>query len=397
MTSFFTRKRLLFGLGALVLVVMLALGFMPRPTEVEVVRPTLGPMQVVIEEEGVTEVRDRYTLSPATPGYLRRITLEVGDSVQAGQPVAVLEAPRAAALDPRTRAQHTAAVGAAQATLNQAVEQAAAAEAAAEAARAERSRAERLLELNSTTRQSVESAVAAERQAAAGLAAAREAVAAARAQLQLARAALGEGSGGGGVVETLRAPAPGRVLAVRRRSEGMAQPGEALLEIGAVGGALQVRADVLSQDAVRIAPGAPVEIDQWGGSAPLDARVERIEPVGRTTVSSLGVEEQRVGVVAAITSPVDQWGRLGSGYRVLARFVVWQSPRVLQIPTGALFRQDDGWSVFAVEDGAARLRRVQIGHQTGLTTEITGGLKPEDEVIAHPPSDLAEGGRVRAR
>jgi HlyD family secretion protein len=142
-------------------------------------------------------------------------------------------------------------------------------------------------------------------------------------------------------------------------------------------------------------PGTRVLVDQWGGDTILDAVVRRVDPQGVTTVSSLGVEEQRVGVIAALTSPPELWaGRLGSGYRVLARFVVWEDNNVLQVPSSALFRIGDEWGVFVVEAGRARRRVVTVGHQAGLNTEIKAGLEPGDVVIVHPPNGVEDGARV---
>ena len=154
---------------------------------------------------------------------------------------------------------------------------------------------------------------------------------------------------------------------------------------------------MLSQDAVRIRPESRVIIDQWGGEATLDAVVTRVEPQGVTEVSALGVEEQRVTVRASLTSPPEQWTGLGSGYRVLARFVVWEDDDVLQVPNSALFRSGDGWAVFTVRDGRAAHRAVQVGQQSALTAQIVNGLVEGDRVVVHPPNELEDGSRVSVR
>jgi HlyD family secretion protein len=199
------------------------------------------------------------------------------------------------------------------------------------------------------------------------------------------------------VQHVLRAPIAGRVLSVARESEGQVNPGDTLLMIGDARN-LEVRVDVLSEDAVRMHPGTRVSIEQWGGAAPLEAVVRRIEPQGFTKVSSLGVEEQRVNVVATLTSPAEQWANLGAGYRVLARFVIWEEPSVLQVPSSALFRvgDDDGWAAFVVEAVRARRRTVTIGHEAGLRTEVLSGLNEKDVVILHPENAVKDGVRVEA-
>ncbi|NJD10106.1 MAG: HlyD family efflux transporter periplasmic adaptor subunit [Gemmatimonadetes bacterium] len=216
------------------------------------------------------------------------------------------------------------------------------------------------------------------------------AAATALAALDAARA---EGSAPG-EAELLRAPAAGRVLSLRRRSEGQVNPGDTLVVIGDTE-RLEITADVLSQDAVRIRPGTRVLVAQWGGEGTLEASVTRVEPQAHTVVSSLGVEEQRVNVVAALAGGPLPAG-LGSGFRVLARFVIWEGGDVLQVPSSALFRTADGWAVFAVENGRAVERRVRIGQQAGLATQLLDGLDPGTEVIVHPGNQVADGVRVAA-
>jgi HlyD family secretion protein len=158
-----------------------------------------------------------------------------------------------------------------------------------------------------------------------------------------------------------------------------------------------VAVDVLSQDAVRIRPGTPVMLEQWGGETVLRALVSRIEPHGFTRVSALGVEERRVRVVADLLSPAQHYAGLGAGYRVLARFVVWEEPAVLQIPTAALFRTSDGWAVFVVHGGRAVLRPVSVGQEAGLAVQILAGLDEGEVVVVHAGNDVADGVRVRVR
>jgi HlyD family secretion protein len=195
---------------------------------------------------------------------------------------------------------------------------------------------------------------------------------------------------------TLRSPVAGRVLKVLRRSEGPVQAGEVLLEVGDPH-ALEVEVDVLSSEAVRIPPGGRVRLDRWGGDGSLEAVVRTVEPSGFTKVSALGVEEQRVWVIADLASPPEQWTRLGDGYRVEAAFVIWEGTDVLQAPVSALFRSNDGWAAFVVRNGAARLQPVRVGHRNALTAEVLEGLSAGDTVVLHPSNAVRDGVRVKAR
>lgn len=366
-----TRKRIILAGIAVLVLAAIIFAFLPSPVPVQTGTVSRGPLQVIVEEEGRTEVADRYAVTATVAGFVRRLDVEAGDPVAAGDAIAALEPPRTPVLDPGARAEAAARVRAA--------------EAVALAARTERERLERLTAAGAATPQALEQAVSEDRRAAA--------------DLEAARAALRRTEGGQSlpVQELLRSPVSGRVLAVHRRSAGTVNPGDTLVVIGDIDH-LEVRTDVLSQDAVRIRSGTRVLLEHWGGAAPLDAVVRRVEPQGFTAVSSLGVEEQRVTVIAAIESPAEQWAAsLGSGYRVLSRFIVWEESNVLRVPSSALFRVGNEWAVFVVDGGRAVRRRVAIGYEAGLLTQVVDGLAAGETVIVHPGNNVEDGVRVEPR
>jgi HlyD family secretion protein len=363
---------------------------------VQVASVLYSPLQVTIEEEGETQVQQLYVISSPVAAFLRRIEFEPGDIVERGQPLIYLEAPRAAILDNRTRTEAVTRIEAAEARLVEARKQARAAEVAAEYLISERRRFERLYDAGSITVQRLEQAISEAEQAEAGLDSARAVVDDARADVATARAALDEESYLNvpqPVREILRSPEFGKILNIHRKSEGHVNPGELLMEIGNTD-FLEVRVELLSQDAVRVRPGNRVLLEQWGGDISLEAIVDRIEPMGVTLVSALGVEEQRVNIITNLVSRPELWADLGSGYRVLAKFVIWESDNVLQIPTASLFRTEDGWAVFAVQNRIAVQKRVEVGHYSRLATQITEGLAEGDVVIVHPDRSIHEGVRV---
>ena len=391
-----TQKQI--AIIALVLLgfVLLVYLLLPSPVQVQTARVGYAPMQVIVEEEGETRVKDYYTISSPVAATIRRIHLEAGDRVRQGQPLVFLEAPRASILDVRARDEAAAGVQAAEARLEQAREQARSAQAAANLAATELTRTNVLFESGAVSRQTLDEARTAASQADADLEAAQAGVATARAELESARAALrsvSEGEGDTGVQDILRSPVTGSVLAVHRRSEGFVNVGEPLLDVGDID-RLEVWTDVLSQDAFGIRPGSRVLFDRWGGDATLEGVVDRIEPQAATVVSALGVEEQRVQVIANIISPKNAWTGLGSGYRVLSRFVIWEDDRVLQVPAGALFRVQDGWAAFVVENGKAVRKPVRTGQRSGLAFQVLYGLNEGDVVIVHPDDSIKEGLRV---
>lgn len=136
---------------------------------------------------------------------------------------------------------------------------------------------------------------------------------------------------------------------------------------------------------------------RWGNDEPLLGIVRLIEPAGFTKISSLGVEEQRVLVLADITSPPEKWNVLGDGFRMEAHFIIWEEYNILQIPSSALFRSDKDWAVFVADSGKARKRIVEIGQRNGLTAQILSGLKENEKIIAYPDDSISEGTKIRAR
>ena len=382
---------------AIVVLALLTWGFWPAPILVESGRATRGPLSVTVEEEGKTRVKDRYVISAPVAGYLQRITLEVGDAVKQGQTLALMEPLRPEVLDPRSRARAQAQVAAAQASIKRAEQLETAARAEASFARSDYARKQQLQEKNLVSREALDQAATRAREAAAELRSAGFAVEVARHELEAAETALQFSIGNNGQTATetvaIRAPVDSRVLQIHHKSEGVLATGAPLLEIGDPA-ALEVAVDVLSADAVRIRPGTKVRLLRWGGPQALDAVVHTIEPTGFTHISALGVEEQRVWVIADLVSPRSDWEQLGDGYRVEAHFILWHEDDVLQIPTSALFRQGDDWAVFVIDAGKARLVRIRTGHDNGLATEVLDGIAAGTRVILHPDDRIADGVRV---
>ena len=195
-----------------------------------------------------------------------------------------------------------------------------------------------------------------------------------------------------GVIE-LRSPVPGRVLRVVEKSERVVTAGMPLIVVGDPE-KLEVVVDLLSTDAVKVRPGMTVLLENWGGEGALRARVRTVEAAAFTKLSALGIEEQRVNIIADFVDPP---GLLGDGYRVEARTILWEASDVLKIPASALFRSGEGWAVFALEQGRARKREVRIGHRSHFEVELLAGLEEKTEIIIHPANTIEDGARVETR
>jgi HlyD family secretion protein len=320
-----------------------------------------------------------------------RMTVEEGDAVRSGQMVGRIDP---LPLSQRERQEALARVDVAEAALQRAMSHEAHAREDSELARRERERAEQLARDGVISGQLLDQARNADVTAREEHEAARYSVEVAASEVKIARAALvglDAASGARPLIE-LRSPAAGRVLRIVEESERVIQAGTPVLIVGDPG-KLEVVTDVLSTDAVKIPPGAPVLIEDWGGDHTLRARVRLIEPAGFTKVSALGVEEQRVNVISDF---VDSPGPLGDGYRVETRIVTWSTESALKVPLSAVFRQQQGWSAFVIEGGRARRRDIEIGHRTDAEVEVLRGLTEGEQVILHPANEVSDGARVQA-
>ncbi|MFQ3789649.1 efflux RND transporter periplasmic adaptor subunit [Halomonas sp. A29] len=385
------------GIAGLGLLGLLVWALRPSPVPVNVARVTVGPFVDSIVEEGRTRLRNTWNVSAPITGYLQRVTLEVGDSIEEGQALFQLEPSPAPALDVRTRQQAEDNLQAAQARFQ-------AAQANLETARADRRFAEseyqryqQLQQRNLISTADLEQRQnqrdrlrAQENSASSGVEVARFEVESARALLAIAS---GQRSEADQPQLQVRAPISGLVLTRYRCCEGSVSAGDPILELGSLND-LEVQVDLLSMDAVRLRPGMAVNITGWGGE-PLTGEVRRIAPSGFTRTSALGVDEQRVPVTVDFSAGLDLAALgLGSGFRVDAEFLIWEADQVLQIPTSALFRHDREWTVFVIEEGRATRRMVELGRRQGLVSQVRAGLNEGEILITHPGDRVAEGARV---
>jgi HlyD family secretion protein len=373
--------------GAALLAGVIVAGLWPRLIPVEFAHATVGTLRATVNEEGKTRIKERYLVSAPVTGQLRRIPYKAGAEVKAGETIlAVIDPVQPTPLDPRTRATSEAKRDAAAANVEKA-------RASRAFAKSELSRFEKLFAEKTVSVQELESAQLRD-------AAAAKDESAAEGALRQAEAELGEftplenpASGPRPPME-VKATVSGRVLRVLEESSRVVTPGTPLVEIGDPAN-LEVVVEVLSRDGASIRPGAKVEFAQWGSGAPLEGRVRLVEPAAFTKVSALGVEEQRVNVIADLLTPPEQRPTLGDKFRVEARIVTWEKPDALKVPAGALFRRGEDWAVFAVTEGRAKLRVVKTGKSSGTETEVLDGLKNGEAVILYPGSRVKDGNSVR--
>ena len=390
------RKILFWSLGALALIVLTWLA-LREPVQMASVAPVArGPLEQAFAEEGKTRIRQRYVIAAPLAGVVRRITLQPGDAVQAQQVVAEIDPAGAALLDPRARSQALADVATGESALGAARQRVTALATTEAVAQGELRRLQQLREQGMATASQIDQARAQVATSGAALSTARSDEQIAARRLQVAQAALAEeGAVGRGRVLPVRSPVAGQVLRRVVESATAVTMGQPLLEVGDPA-LLEIEVEVLSTDAVRLAPGQKARVQRWGGEGVLEATVTRVEPGGFTKVSALGVEEQRTRVILAFASPREQWAALGDAYRVEVEFILKQEKDVLQVTGGALFRAGDGWAVYVVEGGVARRTPVKIGTRSATAAQVLEGLKAGQTVIVQPDDRIKDGTRIEA-
>lgn len=397
-----TRQQWIPMIALLALLAGLAYAFVPRAISVDVAAARRGALQVTVNEDGRTRIKERYVVSAPLGGRLLRVDLHPGDLVVAGRTLlTTLEPMDPELLDPRTRTQAELRVKAAETAHQQAGSLLDRAFTAHEFAQTELERAKNLSREKMLSHQELDNAEQKERTTVADLKAAQFALQIANYELELTRAALLRKHPAGIDFSDLwhfpiLSPINGRVLRIFQESSTVVLAGARLLELGDPSD-LEVEIDVLSADAVTIQSGAKVFLEHWGGDVPLLGRVRRVEPAGFLKTSALGVEEQRVNVMVDFTEPPEKRSALGDAYRVEARIVVWEKTNVLKVPCGALFRDGDDWAVFVVANNKARLHRLQIGRRNDLEAEVPDGLEEGAEVIIYPSDKIRDGVPVRHR
>ena len=382
-------------LGALLTVAAVALVFFllrPSPTSVEVAKTARGLLRVTVDEDGETRAHDRFIVASPVGGRLLRVELEEGDNISENAVVAKLEP---LPLNQQQREEVLARIEAAEATKRQADARLAHAQEDHEQSRRDLARAEVLAKQSVLSTQMLEQARNAETTSGEELQAAKFSALAAASDVKVARAGLLGMDAGNSTrkIISLRSPVAGRVLRVIEKSERVVIAGAPVVILGDPS-RIEIVTDVLTTDAVNMKSGAPVYLEGWGGDHPLLAKVRLIEPAGFTKISALGVEEKRVNVIADF---VDSPDGLADGYRVEARIVTWEGQDVLKIPGSAAFREGDAWRVFAIEQGRARRKAVEIGHRNQTEVEILRGLTEGEDVILHPSNQLKDGVRIRTQ
>lgn len=388
--KFFSQTKVLLTVIAMLsAIALIAWILTPAPLQLQLVPADKATLSVSVDNEGIVRVRDTYVVTSPVAATIERILLRTGDTVTRGDVLAWL---LPLSMDLQSREQALARLQEAQARWSEATLQQREAEINHAIAKNELERQKALLQDHFISPQALDQFIAHESTARAAVSAAQARTKAAQATVNEVRAAVNTFTRATERKMPVRAPASGRVLSVTQQSERTMSAGLPLMTIGDPGH-LEAVVDVLSVDAVNIQPGMRMLLRDWGGDTPLEARVRLVEPVAFTKISALGIEEQRVNVIA---DPVGSPWPLGDGYRVQARIVLWQQDGVLKLPGSSIFRVGNEWRVFVAENGRAKERTVIVGRRNRDDVQIISGLREGEQVIRFPSRQVSDGARILA-
>ncbi len=389
------KKLPVFVISAVV-ILALVYGFWPRPVKVDYATVQRGSLQLTIDDDGETRIREKYIVSAPLTGQLLRLQLHPGDVVeQSVSELAQIIPVAPHLLDSRSQAGLEARVLAAEAAVQQASANKDSAVELAELAEHKLKRAQQLIKTSSISQQDMDEAEHEVAVTNANVRAAEFAIRIRNFEREQAVAALELVANKSPERSTntfqIVSPTSGKILRVFHEDSGVVETGAPLLEIGDVKD-LEIVLDILSLEAARIKPGDQVFIDHWGGDRTLKGIVRLIEPSAFLKVSALGVEEKRVNVIVDFEDSWEVRQGLGDGFRVEARIVIHETAAdSLKVAAGSLFRHQGKWHVFRLRDRWAELVPVEVGVSNGLETEIRGGLNEGDCVVLYPTEQVRAG------
>ena len=396
-----TRRNILLSLiGITVAGGLLYVSLRPEPIPVDLHSIERGTLTITVDVDGTTRVKDLFEVSAPISGVALRSPVEVGQPVVAGETVvAEVEPVEPALLDTRSRLQAEASVREAEAALAVAQTDLARAREDQTYARSQYEREETLVERGVSSITRLEDAHQKLAIADAAVSAAEARIEQAQGTLARARAALTgpdlPSDASASCCTPILAPADGVVLSIDVISERPVTAGTRLLTIGDPR-ELEIVADLLSSDAVRLPSDARASVERWGG-APLEARLKSIEPAARTKVSALGIDEQRVDAVFDLISPPEERRGLGHGFAVFLRITEYEEADTLLLPLSAAFRMGEGWAVFRTDGDTVTRVPVELGRRNGHFATVTSGLSEGDKVVVHPSDELADGALIVER
>ena len=351
---------------------------LPRVEVIEVGRASgMSELQLPGSIEAVTEA----PILARADGYIKRRLVDIGDRVQAGQPVAEIEAPE---LDQQV-IQAKANLQQVQASLDQALANEQQGKANLELARVTAQRWSSLVAAGVVSKQDNDQYQAQYQSQIAGVQALEKAIAVQRANIAAAEANLAR-LDQMQAYRVVKAPFAG-VVTLRNVDVGaLVNSGSTLLYRIAQTGTLRTYVNVPQTNASNIHAGQPatLRVTNLPGrsfTGTVARTANSLDPSSRTMLVEVQVPNADGALLPGMYAQVDL-----------------SSPRTnapLLVPGDALMVRADGTQVAIVRpDSTVHLQKIQVGRDYGDRLEVLSGLQMGDRIIANPGDSAREGAKV---
>jgi len=351
------------------------------PIKVTVARVVTGEVQPELFGIGVVEARRAYLIGPTTAGRVRRVLVDVGETVKSGQLLAEMDP---VDLDARLTAAD-AAIARARSSVASAGAQVSDAKSRQSLAVAEARRYRDLGNRGFVSSSVVDTRIQQQQSAEAQFVAAESALSSARQdtnRLEAERAAAGSLRAN----SRLTAPVDGVVTSRDAEPGSTVVAGQAVLKLMDPA-SLWIRMRLDQSRSTGLQAGVPAVITlRSSPHAPLGGAVARVELV------SDSVTEERIAAVAFDQPP--QGLSIGEMTEITLRLPVVRD--ALLVPNAALRRRGADSGVWILAGGDLRFVALKIGAQgADGRVQVIEGLKAGDEIIVYSERDLAEGSRIQ--
>lgn len=179
-------------------------------------------------------------------------------------------------------------------------------------------------------------------------------------------------------------PIDGTILDKFIEEGALVQPGMPVVEIGDEND-LYLEADILASEIGKVVEGADVIIySEDLDLSNIKGKVRKIYPKAFSKLSDLGIEQKRVRVEINIAEEI---AKLKIGYEVDIKIVTNNKKNVIIIPDNSIIEFEDGKYVYVLQDGTAKLRKIETGVEGEDMVEIISGLKEGEKVVLNPETD----------
>jgi HlyD family secretion protein len=190
----------------------------------------------------------------------------------------------------------------------------------------------------------------------------------------------------------IASPINAKILSLMVKNGQVMPSGATLATVGSYGN-MEVYAEILSDEIVRLRIGQPAYVTLGASSSrQITGRIREIYPQAVEILSPLGVLQRRVPIVVAL----DDNGLLKPGYEVNLSICTASRENVLLVPRESVSVDSNGAeTVKTVKAGRVAVQKITTGLRNQFYAEVLRGLKEGDLLIGDGSLPYMDGDWVR--